>query len=230
MMTRLLPVVFAVICGFLDALAAAAPAEKPDKKPAGPPAAINQQFAEFLKNPSEANFLKVRKLVTSHASYAPYSSDLDDVADLLEQKKYKEAQHMLAGAMPNLLLSPRAHQYAARAASGLGDEAAAKRGAAAAEQCLKGLRSTGDGTEKRPIIVTRSSDAYDVVHSLKKKVSGHRRQIKEEKSYEILLCSGDTEMWFDVTAALGTKMKTLNFRPPKLPPKKAAPDPSPKNK
>jgi len=233
MMTRLLPVVFAVICGFLDVLAAA-PAEKPAKKPAGQSEAINQQFAEFLKNPSEANFLKVHRLVVSHASYAPYSSDLDDVTDLLEQKKYKEAQAMLTKAMPNLLLSPRAHRHLAAAAKALGDEAAAQRETAAAEKCIQGLLATGDGTQQRPIVVTRASDEYDVVHGLKKKVFGQGLRMKEGKSFDVLQCSGGSEMWFDVTAPFGTMVKSLKVEPPKksrkAPLKKTVPEASSKDK
>ena len=41
---------------------------------------LDAAFPAFLKDPSEANFLKVHRLVVAHPAYAPYSSELDEGA------------------------------------------------------------------------------------------------------------------------------------------------------
>ena len=100
------------------------------------------------------------------------------------------------------MLSPRAYR-SRHCRPGLDDEESAKRETEIADKCIAGIRSTGDGTEKRPMIVTRSSDAYDVAKSLNKRVAGKERRIKEDKYYEILQCADKSELWFDVTAPFG---------------------------
>jgi hypothetical protein len=244
MKTRVLASAF-VLAGVLGAgfaMAADKPAKKPAptkapaKEAAKTPAKVEPKlsaaevekqldaaFPAFLKDPSKANFLKVHKLVVSHPAYAPYSSDLDEAADLIEQGNLKSADDLLREGRVNLLLSPRAYQLARRLSPGPRDPKSAQLASETAKKCLQGIRSTGDGTEKQPMIVARSSDAYDVAKSMDKRVAGFRRHSKEDKYYEILRCSDNSELWFDVTAPFGTMAKTFKPRPPKNVPDKESP-------
>ena len=249
MKTRFLPWAFALACVLGVGFAAAA--DKPAKKPAvaakeTPKEPVKEEpklsaaeiekqidaaFPAFLKDPSEANFLKVHKLAISHPAYAPYSSELDDALDLLGEKKFKEAREQLAAAKYNLLLSPRAHIFLAAAARGLDDKEAAQQETTISDKCIQGIRATGDGTEKKPLIVTRVSDEYDVARSMAKRVSGQGLRIKDERYYDVLQCADKSEVWFDITAPFGSMAKTFKPQPPKKeatkkePPKGKTPPP-----
>ena len=176
---------------------------------------LDAAFPEFLKKPNEANFLKVHKLVAAHPDYSPYSSELDDAIDQLKDKKFKELRESLAAAKYNLLLSPRAHQLLALTAKSLDDGEAAKRETDIADKCIAGIRATGDGSEAKPMIVTRVSDEYDVTRSLGKRVSGQGLRIKDGRYFDALMCADKSELWFDITAPFGAMAKTFKPRPPK---------------
>ena len=168
-----------------------------------PPPASKPPFQLFLESPTRENFIKAQGQVTSARDYEPYSQDLDEVQDLLENKKFAEAQARLKAGQGNLLLSPRAHQYAAMAAEKLGDPEKAKQEKDVAEKCLKGLLSTGDGSAERPIVVTRISDEYDVARHLGERVVGQGLRSKDGKACNVLQLRGGTEMWFDTTVPFG---------------------------
>ena len=168
---------------------------------------VEARFAEFLGKPSKESFLAVQAVVMKHASYAPYSPELDAVADLLEEKKFSEAREQLDAAGVNLLLSPRAHQFRAQIELAAGKANAAEKAAQTAKALLEGIRATGDGTEQAPFKVTRTSDEFDIARSLNKRVSGQGRRSKDNTICEVLQLAGGGELWFDVTVPFGKMTK-----------------------
>jgi hypothetical protein len=212
--------VFGLILSFA-ALACAA--DKPAKKPPEPvkpeePGNLQADFAAFLKSPGRETFLRAQKSLAASPAYAPRSPEFEEVEKLLQDKDYAQAKEVLDAAMPNLLLSPRAHSYAADVAKGLGDGPAAKKEADIAAKLLEGLLSTGDGSQKLPIAVTRPSDEYDVARHLKKRISGQSPRSKDGQSFDVLQCPGDTELWFNTTAPMskGFPKQKVKIKPPKL--------------
>jgi hypothetical protein len=127
----------------------------------------------------------------------------------VKAKKFKEAQEKLEKAMPNLLLSPRAHGMAAMAADGLDDAAKAKAEREAAAKCVEGMLSTGDGSADKPFLVTRVSDEYDLLRHLKKARTSQGLRHKDGKSFDVMSCTDGTEVWFDITVVFGSLSKRL---------------------
>ena len=166
-------------------------------------------FAAFLEKPSKESYLKVFAAVTSDKGYNPYSTDLNDAWDLVKEKKFKEALEKLDKGMPNLLLSPRAHGMTAMAADGLGDAAKAKSEREAAAKCAQGMLATGDGSPDKPYLVTRVSDEYDLLRNLKKMRKTQGLKHKDGKSFDVMQCADDTEVWFDITVVFGSMAKKL---------------------
>lgn len=210
LLTALLALGVFAVCGV--AAPPAEPAKAPPAEPAKTPPAvaeINAKFAAFLKEPTKENFLAVRQLVVASPAYQPYSDDLGDIDDLLGEKKYAEAEARFKAALPNLLLSPRAHRFAAQAAKARGDEAAASDEAAAAEKCLKGILDTGDGSEKAPYLVVRVSDEYDLLRHLEKRSHGQGLRWKDKQICDVLRITGGGELWFDISDVLQKKLGTL---------------------
>jgi hypothetical protein len=164
-------------------------------------------LAAFLKEPTKESYLRLFEAVTSAPSYNPYSRDLDEATDLMSAKKHREAQEKLEKAMPNLLLSPRAHQFASIAAKGLGDDKKAESERDTAAACLKGILLTGDGSGERPYLVTRVSDEYDLLRHLKKGKKAQSLRQKDGKSYDVMSCADGSEVWFDITAMFGQLRK-----------------------
>jgi hypothetical protein len=174
---------------------------------AAPAGEITELFDALVKSPTKENYLAVHKAVAEDKSYSPYSMDLNETADLIKEKKFKEAREKLDRAMPNLLLSPRAHSLAAIAAEGLGDAARAKTEGAAAAKCIEGMLATGDGSADKPYLVSRVSDEYDLLRQLKKKHRAQGLRQKAGKSFDVMQCEDGTEVWFDVTVIFNSLAK-----------------------
>ena len=179
------------------------PAAKPAKD-------IQAQFDAMLKSPTRDNFLAVQELLVADKAYSPYSQDLKTMGDLVKKEKYGEVEAEYKKTWPNLVLSPQAHFMLATAAKGLGDQAKADKENAAEQKCLDGLLATGDGTEAKPIRVTRISDEYDIVH-LKKKGVDHQalKVINGKVRYHVPTCRDGSEMWFDVSIPFDALKKSL---------------------
>jgi hypothetical protein len=193
--------------GLSGALAADRDAKQPEKAATAKPttaADVQAEFEAFLKAPGRETFLRAQETLTACPAYSPYSSDLEDVSELLQQKEFAKARAKLAAGMPNLLLSPRAHRFAAVAAWESGDAAAAKKEVELVSKCIQGLLATGDGSTARPFVVSRVSDEYDLSRHLGKRVSGQGLRRQDGKSFDVLQCSDKTELWFDITVPFGT--------------------------
>jgi hypothetical protein len=171
---------------------------------------VQKEFDAFLQSPSKESYRKVFAILAADPKYNPYSGDLDEVGELLEKNEFRRARERLQQSMPNLLLSPRAHRYASLAAEGLGETEEAKRRDEVAAKCLRGIMSTGDGTQRNPYLVSRTSDEYDVLRSLKKQMRFQDFNKVEKEGdggrtdysyYDVLKCVDGSQVWFDVTVA-----------------------------
>jgi len=161
-------------------------------------------FAAFLEKPGKETYLAVFKAVTEAKSYDPYSTDLDDAWGLVREQKFRDAQEKLDKAMPNLLLSPRAHTLAAMAAEGLGEAEKGKAERDAAAKCVQGMLATGDGSADKPYLVTRVSDEYDLLRHLKRAKTSQGLKHKGDKAFDVMQCADGSEVWFDITVVFGS--------------------------
>ncbi|MBM4041312.1 MAG: DUF4919 domain-containing protein [Planctomycetes bacterium] len=166
-------------------------------------------FAKFLEKPGKETYLAALKAVTEAEGYDPYSSDLDDLWPLIKEGKFQEAREKREKAMPNLLLSPRAHGLAAMAAEALDDAAKAKSEREAAAKCIEGILATGDGSPDKPYLVARVSDEYDLLRHLKKARTSQGLHHKDGKSFDVMNCADGTEVWFDITVVFDSLSKRL---------------------
>jgi hypothetical protein len=184
------------------------PAAKKEK--ATPPSVdIAKLLAAFQKEPNKENFVRLRAAVVAAPSYDPYSFDLNEIGDLAKKEQFAEVRTRLKAAMPNLLLSPRAHLFASQAAEKLGDARTAANERSLTEACFKGILSTGDGSEKKPYLVTRVSDEYDVLGYLKKRSGRQGIMRVGDKQLDRIECSDGSECCFDVTDVFGSLKRSL---------------------
>jgi len=160
---------------------------------------MRELLLAFLQSPSRDTYLAVRGALISSPDYEPYSRDILDVADRIEEERFIDADELLRASMPNLLLSPRAHLYGAMIAEQAGDEERRRMEGAVAYACVQGILATGDGTKQHPYVVTRTSDEYDVMQFLEKEIEGQSLHEEGGRHYDLLRSKDGSEMWFDVT-------------------------------
>ena len=179
------------------------PDTSPDTEHAGDDAAdpLTRLFAAFVENPDRESYLAVRGQLVQSPAYRPYSDEMDNANQLLEEGRFPEAVLTLRAAMPNLLLSPSAHQMLAYSYAKMEDEEAAAAETKAAMACLRGIQSTGDGTEQQPWLVVRTSDEYDVMATLQKRMQQQSLVNDNDLHLDRVECTDGSTLWFDVTDA-----------------------------
>lgn len=194
---------------------------------------LQKLFDLFLEKPTKENYLKLLDALCRHPAYDPYSTELDDTAQLLEKRRYEEAKATLDKAMPNLLLSPRAHNYYRVIAEAAGDAQEAQRRDQLAQKCLQGIQATGQGVVEAaagepkqdqvptaPFQVARVSDEYDLVRALGKRARVHSQSLRriDDRWYDVLRCSDETgnvfHIWFDVTRPMSALSRRIQQSPP----------------
>ncbi|MCS7305868.1 MAG: DUF4919 domain-containing protein [Thermoguttaceae bacterium] len=194
---------------------------------------IQRLFERFLEKPSKESYLQVLDALCRHPAYNPYSTELEEVAQLLDSRRYEEAKAKLDQAMPNLLLSPRAHNYYRVIAEAAGDLQEAQRRDQIAQKCLQGIRATGQGIVDAaagepkqghvpiaPFHVARVSDEYDLIRALGKRSRVHSQSLRrmDGRWYDVLRCSDETGqvfyVWFDVTRLMSALGQQIQHAPP----------------
>lgn len=199
-MARFLSIRLALFVVTVMAISTLGYAQSTDDKPA-------DVFKAFFAKPDKENYLRALKATTDLKSYNPYSTDLSDVSELIDDGKFDDARKKLKACMPEFMLSPRAHQFSAKVKKQLGDAKAAKRETELAKKCIDGILSTGDGTADKPYSVTRVSDEYDLLAHLGKRMVSQGLAHKNGKSCDRLQCGDGSELWFDVSPLFAALMK-----------------------
>jgi hypothetical protein len=165
------------------------------------PSELGELFWNLLESPSAETYLRVRKKVIESGCYKPYSYELREIDALLAQEKYQEAQNLLQEAMPNLLLSPRAHLFRAWIAEKTGNSEEMQMEREIAGCIARGILSTGDGSASRPYVVMRTTDEHDLVGYLGKEFSQQALLQADGKSMDRVACSDGSSLCFDITDA-----------------------------
>ncbi|MEX0702048.1 MAG: DUF4919 domain-containing protein [Planctomycetales bacterium] len=158
-----------------------------------------ESFMQFLQSPNRENFLAIRERIVESDVYDPYSAELMHAHTLIDQGRWQEARTLLTEAMPNLLLSPRAHSMLCFVVRELGDAQGADAHRMIAAACCEGIASTGNGTRDAPYLVLRTTDEYDIVQYFEKSVASQALIQEGDRTFDLIECEDGTTFWFDVT-------------------------------
>jgi hypothetical protein len=157
-------------------------------------------FVAFLSSPNKESFIKLRDVVISHETYAPYDDTAEDNVETLYSKgEYEKVIEGIKKMMPNWLLSPRIHLLYSMAGNKLGDKSLAEMEMYICQACIDGILSTGDGFEESPFLVTRILDEYDVLMRMGKEMRAQSLVEKNERYFDCIQCTDGTEIMFDIT-------------------------------
>jgi hypothetical protein len=157
-------------------------------------------FADFLDQPNEQNFLRLRDIVIASPEYDFYAEDVEDLTALIAHGEYDEARARLPELMPNWLLSPRTHQLLALAAEQAGDKDTAQSENLMARACYVGLTQSGNGSQLRPFRVSHIADEYDLLEALGKDPRSQR--LVSSGSFDVFSCADGSELWFDISPSV----------------------------
>ncbi|QIF02155.1 DUF4919 domain-containing protein [Roseimicrobium sp. ORNL1] len=164
--------------------------------------ALKKLFVEFLQAPTQENFLKVRNAVLATEEFDPYTDAIDGVPKMMEAGELEQALEVMKHALfPNLVLSPGAHLNIAFLLHKLGREKDAAFEHHISQLLQEAIEETGDGTEARPYLVTRTSDEYDYLfaHDLEAKGQALAKSPDGTREHDVLTTKDGGQIWFDVT-------------------------------
>ncbi|MFS4472261.1 DUF4919 domain-containing protein [Chryseobacterium sp. T20] len=155
-----------------------------------------EKVFEFLTDPTKETFLKCRELVINNPEYDPYSEDIENMQDLLNEGKFEE---VIQYVNVNILLSPRAHICKYFAYKELGDEKGKNIEMTIAQLIFECLEKTGDGTQDFPYMITRISDERDLIRHHLNKQDVSQSLVKDgDKIMDALTLDDGTQLYFDI--------------------------------
>jgi hypothetical protein len=175
---------------------------------------IADAMRALLQTPSLANYQKVFDLLCASEHYRPGSADIDDMAALLDQKKYEWVIERYNKANPNYVLDPRAAILVSDAHRKLGNTRMADVYASNSKTVCEAIRTTGDGTDQRPFVVTHASAAHgfcDLIYGSSDIVV--RKTTRDGKHLLSLSCADGPEIWFDASVSRCQPRKTMMAAP-----------------
>ena len=168
---------------------------------------MQEDFFDFVKEPTKENFLKAREYVMRNGDFNPYSSDLDKVVDFINAENFDAAIDFKS---INTILSPRAHAMKRYAATKKEDEMSANAEHLLYVRITEGLLATGDGSKKNPYLVTQISDERDILQYLDHEVESQQLIKENGKSFDRLTTVKGDQFYFDVTDCFKA-MQNMSF-------------------
>lgn len=155
-----------------------------------------EKVFEFLADPTKETFLKCRELVINDPEYDPYSEDIENMQDLLNEGKFEE---VIQYVNVNILLSPRAHIYKYFAYKELGEDKGRSIEMTIAQLIFECLEKTGDGTRDSPYIITRISDERDLIRHHFNKQDVSQSLVRDgNKIMDALTLDDGSQLYFDI--------------------------------
>lgn len=176
---------------------------------------MQQLLLTYLKDPNPGTFLVLRSAHLAQEGLNPYSGSLDPVSKLLASGAYEEAARLISRHLiPNYLLSAGTHLELAYAYAELGRKDKANFERFLATQLVLGIEMTGQGTEKMPFLVTRTSDEYDYLIFRKHTPLAQEVVEKRGRRLDRIETKGREVFWFDITEIHGILENATRRRQP----------------
>jgi hypothetical protein len=167
---------------------------------------MHDSFAALLQQPSARRYKQLRTQLL--AAQLPEGSSLVHLSlQLAELERVlslepRAAADLAASLLPAGLLSLKLHRLGGMASLACGDTARAELHRFTYDALCQAITATGDGTRRRPLLVTYASDALELL--LTRGLNVRSQSLVEDKSqrFDVLLCDNEREFWFDITDLL----------------------------
>jgi hypothetical protein len=173
---------------------------------------MEREFIHFVEQPTADSYLAARDAMLQAEPMTLTAADLLELGRLLEASCFDQLLSRTESLPASAALSPRVHFFAAEAATGRCDHERAELERFLFVVCLQGILATGDGTEEQPYSVCHSCDVNDVLEALEKQP--YEKALVQTGSVvcDVVDCSDESQLWFDVTAATGQPLRRRELR------------------
>jgi hypothetical protein len=139
---------------------------------------MHDAFAALLRQPTARRYKQLRSQLLAAGLPSDFSLRLAEVERLTAEQECVEATALAGELLSTGLLSLT---YDAVSAA---------------------ILATGNGTRRRPLLITYGSDAAELLTARGFEVLSQSLIEENARRYDVLLCSGEREFWFDVTDLL----------------------------
>lgn len=153
-------------------------------------------FDNWIREPGTARREALFNLIQAQENYTEGCDAARLAIPLLRDHRYAAALNELTAWMPGMFLNPGLHRLLALAHEGLDNPEQAETERWLAELALNTITSSGDGSRSRPWWVLRIADQYDVVRSLRTRVSIQRVEWQGQQLLDGLVTDDGRELWF----------------------------------
>ena len=160
---------------------------------------LQDALESFLQQPTPARFVVVRDFVIGEIDYRPCPLTLVELTNLLRDAEYDQLLRRIETLMPAWAICPRVHFLAGCAAQAVGDCEEVELCRFLSSTCIQGIRNSGDGSRRRPWLVTYPSDVQDCLASLALSVTSQRLVEGDDALFDVVTTAGGNSYWFDVT-------------------------------
>lgn len=176
---------------------------------------MHDAFAALLRQPTARRYKQLRSQLLVEGLPSDFSLRLAQVERLAEQGEIVEARSRTTELSAAGLLSLRWHRLGGELAIEQGDRGRAELHRFTYDALIEAIAATGDGTRRRPVLITYPSDAAEFLNSRGLEVLSQSLVEENARRYDVLLCRGEREFWFDVTDLLPQTavVGTRNRRP-----------------
>ena len=177
---------------------------------------MHDAFAALLRQPTARRYKQLRSQLLAAGLPGDFSLHLAEVERLMAGQVLAEAGALASELLSFGLLSLRLHRLGGQLALEHGQQQRAELHRFTYDALSAAILATGDGTRRRPLLVTYPSDAAELLTAKGFEVLSQSLIEENDRRYDVLLCSGEREFWFDVTDLLPrTAVTAASERRPK---------------
>jgi hypothetical protein len=177
---------------------------------------MHDAFAALLRQPTARRYKQLRSQLLAAGLPGDFSLRLAEVERLTAQQECVEATALAGELLSTGLLSLRLHRLGGQLALAQGQQERAELHRFTYDAVSAAILATGNGTRRRPLLVTYGSDAAELLAARGFEVLSQSLIEENARRYDVVLCSGEREFWFDVTDLLPlTAISAIRPRRPK---------------
>ena len=173
---------------------------------------MHELFAALLRQPSAKRYQRLRTQLLADRSLGDFSLRLTQLQQHLDgvhlnstasrDEHLNEASALVDKLMSTGLVCLRLHRLGGLVALEQQQVERAELHRFAYDALTTAILATGNGTRRRPLLVTYSSDSVELLDAQGLTVQSQSLVEDEGRRFDVLLCAEEREFWFDVTDLL----------------------------
>jgi hypothetical protein len=163
---------------------------------------MHHSFAALLQQPTARRYKQLRAQLLGGDSLPTFSLQLAELERAVSHGDEEQAAHLLAELLPSGLLSLQLHRLGGLISLRRGDRERAELHRFTYDALREAIASTGEGTRRRPLLVTYASDARELLAARGLRIVSQSLVEDRGQRFDVLLGDDEREFWFDVTDLL----------------------------